>query len=86
MPELPPPSFQTLVATLASQAMHSLGMLAEEGKEPPPPNLEHAQFLIDLIGVIEIKTKGNLEKLEAEMLRGVLTDLRMAFVEAKEKG
>ena len=84
--ELPAPTFQTLVATLASQAMNSLGMLAEEGKEPPKANFDHAKFVIDLLGVLEEKTKGNLSEPEGAMIRGVLTDLRMAFVEAKEKG
>ncbi len=84
--DLPPPSFQTLVATLASQAMHSLGLLAEEGKEPPKPNLEHAQFVIDLLGVLEEKTKSNLNDMERTLLQGALTDLRMAYVEKKEQG
>ena len=83
--ELPPPTFQVLVATLASQAMNSLGLLAEEGKEPPKANFEHAQFVIDLLGVIEEKTKGNLTDMERAMLQGALTDLRMAYVETKEK-
>jgi hypothetical protein len=84
--DLPAPTFQTLVATLASQAMNSLGLLAEEGKEPPKPNFDHAQFIIDLLGVLDEKTKGNLDAAESGMLKGVLSDLRMAFVEAKEKG
>jgi hypothetical protein len=82
-PSLPPATFQTLVAMLASQAMHALGLVGEEAKEAPKPDLEHAKFLIDLLGVLEEKSKGNVSDDEAKLLRGVLTDLRMAYVKSR---
>ncbi len=82
-PPAPPASFQTLVAMFAGQAMRALGLIVEkEGEAPPTPDLAQAKTLIDLLGVLEEKTKGNLEPDEAALLRGVLTDLRMAFVQA----
>ncbi|MDB6025591.1 MAG: hypothetical protein JWM68_1814, partial [Verrucomicrobiales bacterium] len=47
-------------------------------------DLESAKFFIDQIEMIEVKTKGNLDKREEDLLKQSLTTLRMAFVEAVE--
>ncbi len=46
-------------------------------------NLAQAKYSIDLLGMLEQKTKGNLESEEARLLETLLYDLRMRYVEAK---
>lgn len=78
--DLPPADFLTLVSVLATQAMMALGALpGEDGKEPPA-DLPHAKFLIDLVSVLEEKSKGNLRPDEESEIRRALHELRMLFV------
>ena len=62
------------------------------GKVPHPETGEHiqdlaaAQMFIDQLEMLEAKTKGNLDKREEGLLKQSLTTLRMAFVEAVERG
>ena len=62
------------------------------GKAPHPEtgervqDIEAAQMFIDQLEMLETKTKGNLNKREEELLKQSLMTLRMAFVEAVEKG
>ena len=79
--ELPEASFQVLLATLATQAMAMLGLLPNpDGSGNTEANLPMARHLIDMIGVLDDKTKGNLSDEEAGMLTENLHQLRMAFV------
>jgi hypothetical protein len=77
---LPPASFEILVNSFATQTMLALGMVRHP-KMGQGVNLEMAKFNIDLLGVLEEKTKGNLSAEEAGMLNQVLYQLRMVFVE-----
>ena len=61
-------------------AMH-LGVIRPPGDEPPPVDLESARHLIDMLGILQSKTSGNLTPEEDRFLDGVLADLRMSFVE-----
>jgi hypothetical protein len=45
-------------------------------------DLEHARYFIDQLEMLEVKTKGNLDKQEQAVLKQSLTSLRLAFVEA----
>jgi hypothetical protein len=47
-------------------------------------DFESAKFFIDQLEMIEVKTKGNLDKRESDLLKQSLTGLRMAFVEATD--
>jgi len=58
-----------------------LGMLAAPGGQPLPPNLEMAKHFIDLLQVLEDKTKGNLTPEEKGLLDQVLYEMRMTFVQ-----
>jgi len=49
-------------------------------------NFEAARMFIDQLEMIEVKTKGNLDKQESQLLTQSLTTLRLAFVEAIESG
>lgn len=82
---LPPASFALLVSSLATQAMMSLGQFPDPFENKPVVRLEAARHTIDMLAVLEEKTKGNLTPDEQAMLAHVLTDLRMAYVAMKPK-
>ncbi|MDR3204662.1 MAG: DUF1844 domain-containing protein [Deltaproteobacteria bacterium] len=76
-----PPSFTNLVIGMATSAMIQLGLHSpEEGKAPGKPDLPSAKQIIDLLGILEEKTKGNLEETEEQLLKTILYDLRMKYV------
>ena len=79
-----PVSFSSFVVSLASSAMVNLGEVGEPGAGNPTPDLAIARQTIDLLGVLEEKTKGNLDDEEAKLLETVLYDLRLKFVEKRE--
>lgn len=79
--EMPPADFRTLVATLASQAMMGLGAYGDPQTGRVVVDVVGAQFAIDLLGVVEEKTKGNLTPEEAAELKEVLAHLRARFVQ-----
>lgn len=83
---LPPPSFEFLVLSLRLQAEMQLGLLRPaEGDEGPKPNLGGARHAIDLLGVLQEKTKGNLSLEEQRLLENSLTELRFRYVQAVEQ-
>jgi len=79
---LPPPSFSLLVMTFASQAMVAFGHAPNPIDGKTEVRLELARHAIDMLDILEQKTKGNLTAEEAAMIESVLHQLRMAFVEA----
>lgn len=74
---LPPVSFASFVASLAASALHSLGH--GSGTEV---DLEMARHTIDILSLLEQKTKGNLDPEEQKLLETLLYEARMRFVEA----
>jgi hypothetical protein len=82
-PQLPPASFEVLVSMLATQASIELGQGADVKSENAREHFTIAKHFIDLMGVLEQKTKGNLTTDEAKMLDAVLHDLRMAYIRLK---
>jgi len=79
---LPPPSFSLLVATFASQATVAFGHVPNPLDGKTQVRLDLAKHAIDMLAMIEEKTKGNLLHDEAAMLEGVLHQLRLAYVDA----
>lgn len=77
---LPPADFATLVLSLGSSVLMYMGE-ASEGKKAPR-NLPMAKHAIDLLTVLEEKTKGNLSSEEEHILDSLLFDLRLRYVEA----
>ncbi|MEA2707476.1 MAG: hypothetical protein QOF78_77 [Phycisphaerales bacterium] len=77
---IPEASFATLVNSLMTQVLLYLGELAPRGAEPQV-NLDMAKFNIDLLGVLEEKTKGNLTPDEQKMLDTALYETRMRYVQ-----
>jgi hypothetical protein len=78
---MPPADFQSLVGSLATQAMIYMGGFPDPQTGRAIVSLEHAKFHIDLLGVLEEKTKGNVTPQEAQDLSQVLNQLRLRFVE-----
>jgi hypothetical protein len=79
--ELPPADFRSLIGMLASQAVMGLGAVGDPKTGRVVIDLEGAKFAIDLLGMLEEKTKGNLAAEEASELQQVLAELRARFVQ-----
>jgi hypothetical protein len=77
--ELPPATFTTLVQSIVTQILFYLGELSGRGAEPSL-NLDMAKHNIDMLGVIEQKTKGNLTEEEQRLLDSALYESRMRYV------
>ena len=74
------PRFLDLVQSLQMGAMVGLGLLQGPDGKRPPVNLPGAKDAIDLLGILQEKTKGNLTKEEEEVLREGLYHLRMGYM------
>jgi hypothetical protein len=83
-PEMPKADFLTLVASLAGQATISMGLVEHPLKKQVTKDLRAARYAIDLVAVLETKTRGNLTDEEKRVLERVLADLRVRFVEASK--
>jgi len=79
---LPGPNFGELLNLIAMQAMAGLGLVSGPGGERIPPNLEIAKHFVDLLQVLEDKTKNNLTPEEKKLLDQVLYEMRMRYVQA----
>jgi hypothetical protein len=76
---VPEASFSALANSLATQALLYLGVLAPRGVEPEV-NLDLAKFNIDLLGVLEEKSKNNLTPDEQKLIDTVLYEVRSRYV------
>lgn len=80
-------SFTAFVLSLASTAAIHFGDLPNPiSGERAEPNLDGATQMIDILSLLEQKTRGNLTAEEREVLGQVLYELRMRFVEATGGG
>jgi hypothetical protein len=82
---LPPMDFTTFCLSLASSAMIHLGERPHPDSDRSEPNLPLAKQSIDILALIEEKTKGNLTAEESRLLATLLYDLRLRFVEAQKR-
>ncbi|MCH8217874.1 MAG: DUF1844 domain-containing protein [Planctomycetes bacterium] len=78
---LPPADLSGLISMLATQSFFALGVVKTKEDEEPRKDLEMAKFNIDMLGVVEEKTKGNLTDQEASILSDTLQQLRMVYVQ-----
>ena len=81
-----PVSFHTLVSYLATTAMFQLGLLAGPSGERIPLDLAKARRTLDLLDILQEKTRGNLTTEEAKLLDDVLYELRLSFLEIQKGG
>jgi hypothetical protein len=82
---LPPVDFATFVLSLGSSALMHLGEVEHPGTGTTEKNLPLAKNSIDLLSMLEAKTRGNLTPPEAQLLENLLFDLRLRYVEATRK-
>ena len=73
--------FLDMVGLFGTQAMISLGKLANPATGKAEKNLPAARLFIDTLEMLEHKTRGNLNSDETKVLQATLTDLRLMFVE-----
>lgn len=78
--EMPPIDFLQFIGGLNYQSQISLGMIQNPISSKYERNLDHAKYQIDLLAMLEEKTKGNLSDDEANYLKQILTDLRLRYV------
>ena len=80
-------SFTAFVLSLASTAAIHFGDLPDPiSGETAETNLEGAAQLIEILSLLEVKTRGNLTAEEREILNQILYELRMRFVQATGTG
>ncbi len=77
----PDASFAELINVIAVQALASLGALGGPGGERLPPNLEAAKHFVDMLQVLEDKTRNNLTPEEKRLLDSVIYEMRMRYVQ-----
>jgi hypothetical protein len=76
--------FSTHVLSLASTALIALGKLPGPEGLAQEFDLETARHLIDVLGMLEHKTKGNLDEAEQKLLASLIYDLRVTYVDAEK--
>lgn len=79
--DLPPVAFGTFIISLAHAAMMHMGYVEDPQGNPVDCNLDLARHTIDTLAMLKEKTAGNLDKEEDSLLTGVLTELRMLYVQ-----
>jgi hypothetical protein len=79
-----PASFVNFIMSIASNAASSLGMMEHPVTHEREVDLELAKHWIDVLGMLQKKTRGNLTSQEQQMVEGLLSDLRMQFVSLAE--
>jgi hypothetical protein len=77
----PEMTFGTFLVGLSTQALMLLGDIPDPQTGRPERDLVGAQQLIDIIGMLELKTRGNLDREEAQLIEAILYELRMKYVE-----
>jgi hypothetical protein len=82
---LPEVDFATFVLSLASSAFLHLGQMPHPDTQKVEPNLPLAKQTIDILGMLQGKTRGNLSRDEEQLLENLLYDLRLRYVEAAKR-
>jgi hypothetical protein len=78
---LPPADFTTFILSLSSSALMHLGELPGGQQGQPARDLPMAKHTIDLLSLLQEKTRGNLSADEDSLLESLLYDLRLRYVE-----
>ncbi|CAB5095176.1 hypothetical protein D3OALGA1CA_4542 [Olavius algarvensis associated proteobacterium Delta 3] len=79
---LPEINFATFIFSLNSSALVHLGIIEDPAANQMTKNLSLAKQTIDILGILEEKTKGNLTGDEEKLLTNILHDLRLMYVKA----
>jgi hypothetical protein len=82
---LPAVDFHTFVLSLGSSALLHLGELEHPDVGAPQKDLPLAKHTIDILVMLEEKTKGNLTPAEEKLIGSLLYDLRLRYVDAQKE-
>ena len=82
---LPEVNFNSLIFSLSSSALLNMGDIAEPQTGERKKDLPMAKYSIDIISMLQEKTKGNLSEEEHRFLDSILADLRLRYVKATKK-
>ena len=82
--QMPAINFPTFLISLNASAMVHLGLMEDPATGEKTKNLPMAKQTIDILSMLEEKTKGNLSDDEEQMLKNIIYDLRINFVRAKD--
>lgn len=76
--------FSTLVFSFATGALINLGLAPDPVTKKVTKNLELAKQNIDILNLLESKTRGNLTSDEKQLFENLLTEVRLKFVQASK--
>ncbi|MGH7840489.1 MAG: DUF1844 domain-containing protein [Candidatus Binataceae bacterium] len=74
-------NFASFMVGLSTQALFHLGEIVDPEAGAPQVDLPAAQQLIDIVGMLKDKTRGNLDQHEQRLIDEILFELRMKYVE-----
>ena len=80
---MPKIDFSSFILSLYSSGLVQLGKVEDPSTGKKTVNLDMAKHTIDMIAMLQDKTRGNLTDDEDHLLKALLSEIRMAFVEAK---
>ena len=80
---LPKIDFSSFILSLYSSGLVQLGQVEEPSSGKKSVNLDLAKHTINMIAMLEEKTRGNLDEDEKNLLKTLLSEIRVAFVKAK---
>jgi hypothetical protein len=83
---MPPATIETLISTLATQALYAMGAIADPRTGQRFQHLDLAKHNIDMLGVLEEKTKGNVTEQEADLLAKTAYELRTTYIRLASAG
>lgn len=78
--EVPEARFDVFLSGLAMEALVALGDMPHPATRKQATNLPHARYLVDLLGILEEKTRGNVSVEEERFLKDTLYQLRMRYL------
>jgi len=80
---LPEINFSNFIFSLSTSALIQLGEIPDPVNNQTNKNIPLAKQTIDILGMLQEKTKGNLTTDEENLIKNILYDLRMRFVKAR---
>ena len=82
--QVPPANFPSFLLSLHSAALIHLGLVPNPSDNQVRVDLPIARYHIDLLEMLEKKTRGNLDEEEEKLIKNILYELRMAFLEVSK--
>lgn len=82
---LPDINFSTFIISLSTQALMHLGEIASPLSGKSEADIPVAKHMIDILGMLQEKTRSNLDAGEERLIEDILFDLRMKYVEAVKR-